>query len=806
MSEILELFDFNGPQATLRNSQGDPLILKDVAITGELRGAMFEAHVRQTFSNPTETHAEVVYSFPLPWGATLLGVEVQLGQVKLNGTVVAKAEAEEQYEETLAKGDAAIMLERGNDDNYVLHLGNLAPGEQYVIDMHYGQLLQFEQGGLRLAIPTVIAPRYGDAVRDGGLAPYQVPETDLLAEYGFSLTLNLHGDLVNARIASPSHPISVARRTTRGSLVGSTRLNVDDPIDDTIDTMVEEHSDDINNIVTIALTQKSYLDRDFVLVLDQLAQCSVATAAPDYVDAKTFVATASFSPSIPRAKSQKTAVKILVDCSGSMTGGSILAARRALMAIVKKLNNGDKFSLSKFGSSVEHRSLSLWTASEQSRLGAEKWIGELEADMGGTDMLDAIESTFALAHSRPCDVLLITDGQIYGVETIIEKAKASKHRVFSVGIGSSPSENLLRLLAAETNGACDFVAAREAVEPAIVRMFNRLRSPAITNVSVQWPEGFKPQRLTTIDTTAFDGDTLHASAWFSAKPTGRITLLGQLVGQETVQELGRVDISEAPALSGALSRLAAASQLSRQTEDSEAASIAVRYQLVTEQTNFLMLHERTAEEKANNMPELYQVKQMLPAGWGGAGLDQMQFSINVAGDSSLDLMAENISTPALIRGRGLAASTPTAMRGRGVRSPQLESLETSGTDHYDIPAFLRRNADAELVAHTIGQRITIEADRIWFKLNDAQEKILALITPNPEARGVRLWFVNAQHEVFDYIDFDNDFKAIDALQLNGFSDYVQKKYSVLDRFRTRYTWQCQDHTRSYSNSSAWVPR
>jgi Ca-activated chloride channel family protein len=97
MSEILELFESNGPQATLRNSQGAPLILKAVAITGELRGAMFEAHVRQTFSNPTDTHAEVVYSFPLPWGATLLGVEVQLGQVKLNGTVVAKAQAEEQY-------------------------------------------------------------------------------------------------------------------------------------------------------------------------------------------------------------------------------------------------------------------------------------------------------------------------------------------------------------------------------------------------------------------------------------------------------------------------------------------------------------------------------------------------------------------------------------------------------------------------------------------------------------------------------------------------------------------------------------
>ena len=760
MRDLLEVLESNGPQATLRNSQGAPLILKDVAITGELRGAMFEAHVRQTFSNPTEAHAEVIYSFPLPWGATLLGVEVQLGQVKLNGTVVAKAQAEELYEANLSKGDAAIMLERGNDGHYVLHLGNLAPGEQCVIDMHYGQLLQFEQGGLRLAIPTVIAPRYGDAVREGGLAPYQVPETDLLAEYGFSLTLNLHGDLVNARIASPSHPISMANHAA-------------------------------DQMLTVALAKQSYLDRDFILVLDQLAQCSVATIAPDYIDEKTFVATASFSPSIPNAKAQNTAVKILVDCSGSMAGGSIQAARRALMAIVKKFNTGDKFSLSKFGSSVEHRSKSLWTTSEQSRLGAEKWIGALQADMGGTDMLDAIESTFALEHSSPCDVLLITDGQIHGIDGMIKKAKASKHRVFSVGIGSSPSENLLRRLAVETNGACDFVAEGEAVEPAIVRMFNRLRSPAITKVSVQWPEGFAPTLLTKVDSTAFEGDTLHASAWFSEKPKGKITLFGQLMGQDTVQELGTVEINETPATSTALSRLAAAGQMQHLAETTKATKLALDYQLVTEHTNFLMLHERSAEDKATNMPELHKVKQMLPAGWGGAGMDQVHYmrtSVSFSCDASMSY----------------ELSSPTVIRGRGASSPQARALEISGMDHYDIPAFLRRQIDPVPAIGAIGDRITIKADRIWFKLNDAQQTIFALLTPNPLAVGARVWFVNEKHEVFDYMDFVSLEDAVNALQLNGFSDYVKKKFSLLNRVRTRYTWKCEDHTRIFTNSPAWV--
>lgn len=165
-------------RASLSSTSGEPIVLQNVSVTGELRGALFDAQVRQTFINPTKKHLEVIYSFPLPWGAELLGVEVQLNDATLYGTVVEKSHALQGYEHSLAQGDAAIMLERGHDGHYVLNLGNLAPGERCVIALRYGQLLRFEQGGLRLKIPTVIAPRYGDVQRDGGLEPHQVPQTD----------------------------------------------------------------------------------------------------------------------------------------------------------------------------------------------------------------------------------------------------------------------------------------------------------------------------------------------------------------------------------------------------------------------------------------------------------------------------------------------------------------------------------------------------------------------------------------------------------------------------------------------------
>ncbi len=767
--------------ATVCNSLGDPIPLKNVSITGDLKGALFEAQVRQSFHNPRKIPTEVVYSFPLPIGAVLLGVEAQLGQVKLSGSVIATPEATERYEDALSQGDAAIMLEQAADGTYVLNLGNLLPKEECIITLTYGQLLDFEQGGLRLAIPTVIAPRFGDPIRGGGLAPHQVPDTNVLAEYGFSLTLTLHDALANARVASPSHPISVARGSSGQQLA-------------------------------VSLAKQSYLDRDFILVLDQLTETSLLTVGPDYADQSKFVATASFCPSIPQTETRPTTVKILVDCSGSMGGGSITAARRALMSVLKQLKAGDKFSLSKFGSRVQHGSRALWSVSDQSRVSAESWITQLDANMGGTDISGALESVLALGNNNGCDVLLITDGQTYEVNSIIELANKSKQRIFTVGIGASPSQGLLHRLATATDAACDFIAAGEAVEPAIVRMFNRLRSPSLQNIQVQWPKDCLPTKEIPLGQALFDGDTVHVSAWFDHAPTGRVTLSGHVAGQEGAQEIGVVEFNAAAQdktdaagkIAGALSRIAAAQSLKALDNDeleneALATQIAVTYQLVTEHTNFLMVHERSAADKATQMPVLHKVPQMLPAGWGGTSADKSLIC------DSISFARSHFSNPRDVPQmsiRNLSASAgdfsiPSLLRNPRNNPPASDKTIVRDTTHYEIPAFLRREGQDYTPVYSVGDVLKIKADSIWFVIDENQEKILALITDHPSDPGIRVWFTNAQHEVFDYLDFAHPEEALTVLRKYGFEDHVKNRFSLLSRFRTRYIWKCVDHMRRY---------
>lgn len=584
--------------ARLLTRSGAPVMLQGVTASGDLKGLLFEATIEQRFCNPTDKNMEVVYTFPLPWGAVLMGVDVQLEDKHLTGAVVEKKQAEARYEEALSEGHAAIMLEKNHDLSYSLNLGNLAAKETCVITMRYAQTLQFEQRGLRLLIPTVIAPRFGDAVKDAGLQAHHAPVHSLVAEYPFNIVLRLHGDLACARVASPSHPVGIAQTVADGE-----------------------------SVLTVSLGRSASLDRDFVLVMDQLVHDSVALLARDMVDGDSVVAMASFCPRIPHQASVMrpavTAVKILVDCSGSMAGDSIAAARRSLQAVVQQLGVGDRFSLSRFGTNVEHRSRGLWAVTDPTRLAAQRWISALDANLGGTEMESALMSTFALAQTGASDVLLVTDGEISAIDQTIESAKASGHRLFVVGIGSSPAESHLRRLAEATGGACDFVAPGEAVEPAILRMFARLRSPRLIDLKTVWPEGFAPEWETDLAPSVFDGDTVTVFAKAKQVPAGTVRLMARVGHDAELIEIGCAVLGAELQQNNTLSRMAVAEGLRRKSSKEQ----AVAYQLVTDQTNFLLIHERAESDKPADMPELHQVAQMLAAGWGGVGDASVKFCV-----------------------------------------------------------------------------------------------------------------------------------------------------------------------------------
>ncbi|OQW85951.1 MAG: hypothetical protein BWK72_19550 [Rhodoferax ferrireducens] len=686
-------------QAELVSAGDRDLMLLGVKGSGAVKGRLLVMTLEQSYRNTGNKNTEITYTFPLPLGAVLMEVEVSLNGQVLKGEVSARSTARARYEEAISEGNSSIMLERNVDGSFTLELGNLMAREECRILVRYAQVLATEHGQVRLMLPTTIAPRYGNPITQGRLQPHQVPVTDLAAEYPFDITVTLMGDMANTNVGSPSHKTSFYRN---------------------------------GQDLVIKLSQRGYLDRDFILVIDQLKNQSDALVCKDLVEEGQSAVMAFFSPHMPANPSQTVptiTAKVLVDCSSSMSGDSIEAARRALRGIVETLIKDDKFSLSRFGSSYEHRSRGLWSGTLQAKASAKRWIDNLHANLGGTEMAEALVSTIAIANNGKSDILLITDGEIEGIDEVIEVARKSRHRVFIVAIGASPAEGHLRRLATATGGHCDFVAPGEDVEPAVLRMSTRMRSVRATDIRVQWPDALKLRWEQKVQNYAFENDVFNVCA-FVDSPTdlsalGTVKLWGCLEGQAGEVLMAETPLTISESSTNIVARLAAYGKYqelvkARQDIGASAAlsatqDLAVAYQMVTDETNFILVHERAEAEKAQEMPESHKVPQMLAAGWGGTGsvvrADRSQVSWSLRGGVS-ENAAEIPLLASTLHANYAGMVTPSVWRTRdSAAAARVDALSSGGMDDFEIPAFLRKQADAEDDEPTVSAQVRRSIDK-----------------------------------------------------------------------------------------------
>lgn len=560
--------------AILRDRSGRNVALKNVTVHARIHGLMAEVEVEQTYKNSQAENIEAIYMFPLPIGAVLLGLEVEFSGKKLSGTVVERKAAERSYEDAITDGDSAVMLQEAGPGLYAASIGNLMANESAVIRYRYGLMLSWQSSKLRFLLPTAIAPRYGDAIA-AGLQPHQALESTLDVEYPFNLTINIEGELAAAKITSPSHSITVQPEGSG---------------------------------VSIRFAEKAVLDRDFILNLES---ASAQSSCIETQDGEGRVVAASLRiPPVQDTVEKPLSLKIVIDCSGSMAGTSIAQARKASLEILNLLRPKDRFNITLFGSTCRHVFRKSVLASAKNITKAWNHLEGLEADMGGTEMGNALKSTFAL--SAPDDqssLLLITDGEIHEHENVIQLAKASQHRVFTVGVGNAVSEAFLKSLSRETGGACELAAPQEGVCEKILNQFHRFRQPQIEELHIVWPSA--PVWTTALPVAAFAGDTVHVFAGFDKPLAGQLVLHAS-AGGETF------DISSpiVPSEELELPRIAAAKRVETATE-TQGLQLSLAYQLLSRWTSYLVIAER--ETKANDLPVLHQVPQMLAAGWGGIG-------------------------------------------------------------------------------------------------------------------------------------------------------------------------------------------
>ena len=198
-------------------------------------------------------------------------------------------------------------------------------------------------------------------------------------------------------------------------------------------------------------------------------------------------ALASFVPKLPvPGKLSPRSVKIVADCSGSMAGDSINQALQPINDILNQLRPEDYFNIIAFGSSHKAYFAEKKPTDQANITKVRRLLRSIEAVMGGTEMDQALRAVVQLPGSAILqDVLLITDGEIWESDELIDTTKRANHRLFTIGVGSSVSEGFVRRLARETGGACELVVPHEQMTEKIVRHFKRIFLPRAENPAVR---------------------------------------------------------------------------------------------------------------------------------------------------------------------------------------------------------------------------------------------------------------------------------------------------------------------------------
>lgn len=635
----------------LENEYGQNVSLKSVHLEGKLEGLLLTMLVKQRYLNDSDETIEASYTFPAGWGANLMGFSVELNGKRMQAVALAKKKAEKKYEEAIESGDTPVMLEKSPLGLYTANLGNLKPGEEAVIIIEYAQLLRFEKGRVRITVPTVIGERYGDEVSDGHIAPHQTVDTDLLVEYPFTATLDILGQMAQGNIACPSHQVDLEQ------IEGGTRLR---------------------------LAKGGLLDRDFIVTVEELKGESFVSASEDD---RAYAVVASFCPKLQEKEPTPLGLKILVDCSGSMQGDSIEQAQEAMHELILRLTEQDMVSYSKFGSKVIHTSNQLEKCTPRYIKNVlAKAVHDTAADLGGTELNQALTSTFKIsftkAYTEGCDLLLITDGDVWEIEEIVKQAKISNHRIFAIGVGSAPAESLLKDLAEQTGGACELVTPSESISEAVLRMTQRIRSARTSSIAIHWEGEVLWQ--SKLPKQVFSDETIHVHARLKNKPTTTPALRWTVENVLNEESAPSIDWNS----TGALPRMVAGAEISSITDAKAAEELALKYQLASKYTNLLLVHVREEEEKAEGLPKLQKIKQMSAAGWGGLGTVQQSrvlYSISASrilrtGTDAVAFSAH--ASPAVFRTNRTAAAS------------RVQDLGFQDMDDFEIPAFLRKQDDS----------------------------------------------------------------------------------------------------------------
>ena len=542
---------------------GSPFLLTATEVHTVISGPVARVEVTQTWKNHNLFPVDGLYIFPLPENAAVNGMSLRIGDRFIQGRMHRREEARAIYEEARRQGRAAGLLDQERDNVFVQQVANIMPGVAIAVTLTMDHAVACEDDGCSYVFPTVVGPRFVPA-HQGDHGRINAPVVAEGHDTGQNLSISVQldgGGVTISDLQSSSHRIQVVRldaARAQVDLVGDTSLNRDYRLRWNV-------GGEAPQLGLLAWRDPSFLQQDdpwydrdprgdgstsplfsrpgegnFTLILQP-----PAVPAPDLTSPRELV--------------------FVLDCSGSMSGVPITAAKNVVRQALGSLRPLDTFQIIRFSEQASGLGIQPLTPTAANLQRAMLYLDSLQGQ-GGTQMIEGIRA----ALERPADperlriVAFLTDGYIGNETEILAEVGRLRGsaRLFSFGIGSSVNRYLLEGLAEEGRGAAAFMGPRESPDGMVARFVRRIETPVLTDIRLSF-EGLEvtdlePGRIPDL----FAGQTLLIHGRYNRPQTGVVIVEGNRNGRREV--LSRVALlPEVAHDNAALGRLWARARIHR---------------------------------------------------------------------------------------------------------------------------------------------------------------------------------------------------------------------------------------------------
>ena len=571
-----------------------PFLLTRTDVRATVTGPVAHTVVVQEWRNPNREPVNGLYIFPLPDNAAVTDMRLRIGARLIEATMHRREEARVLYEQARAEGRIAGLLDQERPNIFAQRVANIMPGMRLEVTLEFDQEVRCDDGACAYVLPTVLGPRFipDRQVDPGAIAPPLVAPGSGTGQT-LSFALDLDAGIPVHDLRSPTHRMRIE---TARSGHASVSLTADDRARLDRDIEVRWRLGGRDPEFGVLAWRGGPGGRDDERG-GQAGHGDTTWGASDPGIFALYVQPPVDADDDALAAPRELA--FLLDCSGSMRGEPIEAAKEVVRRSLRSARPADTLQILRFSD----RASGLWSAPVPATAAnvrrALEYLDTLQGE-GGTEMLSGIRAAF----DRPADgerlrvVAFLTDGYIGNETEILGEVRRliGDARLFSFGIGSSVNRYLLENLAQEGRGAAMFLGPGETPDDLVRRFVERIATPVFTDIHLSW-EGIEVDDLEPAAVPdLFAGQPLVIHGRYRRPGAGALVLEGHLRGRrETLRRV--VTLPAFAADNEALGRLWARARIDRLTretygrphQDTVAAitDLGLRFHLMTPYTSLV---------------------------------------------------------------------------------------------------------------------------------------------------------------------------------------------------------------------------